>query len=334
MYFHQLGFSLKSKTVKNIFSFAAVFILCCFTIISNAQKQKPDTVKTGVYVTSIHDIDFKQKEYTLDLWLWLRYKNKKFDFANNLEIPQAKTVTRSFLTIDSSAGDIYMIMKLQCVMKDSWRIDNFPFDKQRLKLTIENSQYDLNSLVFEVDTLGQHYDPKFTLTDWNIDSCNVATGTKKYETAFGDTSYTKPQTEYSSFRLAIVLRRNASGLFWKMFTGMYIAFLLSYICFYIHADSIDSRYALTVGSLFAVIGNKYIIDSSLPESISYTLVDRLHSLTLLFIFLIVMLTTFSLNLVKKNQLQKAIRFDMVTAQIILVLYVIINLWYIYQATSS
>jgi len=32
--------------------------------------------------------------------------------------------------IDSSGGRIYMMMKLQCIMKDSWRIGNFPFDRQ------------------------------------------------------------------------------------------------------------------------------------------------------------------------------------------------------------
>src|SRR6185503_16114529 len=120
------------------------------------QAAPPDTVRTGIYITSIHDIDFKQKEYTITFWLWLKYKNKDFDFLNNLEVPHAKTVSRSFATVDSSDGKIYILMKLQCVMKDSWRIRNFPFDKQKLRLSIENSQYDSKSLVFKADTLGKH----------------------------------------------------------------------------------------------------------------------------------------------------------------------------------
>src|SRR5450432_704332 len=137
------------------------FSLACFT--SFAGNEKPDTVKTGIYITSIHDIDFKQKEYTIDLWLWLKYKNKAFDFVQNLEIPQAKTVVKSFSTIDSSGNNIYLLMKLQCLMKDSWKIANFPFDHQNLRFSIENSQYDYRSLVFATDTLGKHYDPRFVL---------------------------------------------------------------------------------------------------------------------------------------------------------------------------
>ena len=86
-----------------------------------------------------------------------------------------------------------------------------------------------------------------------------------------------------------------------MFLGMYIAFLIAYICFYIHADGIDSRFGLSVGSLFAVIGNKYIIDSSLPESTSFTLVDTLHGLTLFFIFAVITSTAYSLKIVKEKK---------------------------------
>jgi len=266
--------------------------------------------------------------------LWLKYKNSAFDFYNNLEVPQAKTVTKSFVTVDSSDEQIYMQMKLQCVMKDSWRIANFPFDRQNLRLSLENSQFDSRSLVFVPDTVGQHFDTRFTLRGWTIDSCLISTGIKAYETAFGDESLPKPHTEYSSFRLRLVINRDASGLFWKMFLGMYIAFLIAYVCFYIHADGIDSRFGLSVGSLFAVIGNKYIIDSALPESTSFTLVDTLHGLTLFFIFAVISATAYSLKLVKDNKAAKANRFDLIIAQVFLLIYVLSNIYFIVQARRS
>ncbi|WP_121353919.1 ligand-gated ion channel [Flavisolibacter nicotianae] len=254
--------------------------LCLLSLFTNAQTTRRDTVKVGVYVTSIHDIDFKQKEYTVSLWLWMKYRNRDFNFLQNLEVPQAKTVEKSFAVINSSGDQVSLQMKLQCVMKDTWKIGNFPFDRQTLRFSIENSQFDSRSLVFVPDTVGQHFDPRFTLRGWTIDSCLLSTNIHAYETAFGDESLAKPHTEYSAFRLRLSIRRDAGGLFWKMFLGMYIAFLIAYVCFYIHADGMDSRFGLSVGSLFAVIGNKYIIDSALPESTSFTLVDTLHGLTL------------------------------------------------------
>ena len=295
---------------------------------------KPDTVKAGIYITSIHDIDFKQKEYAINLWLWLKYKNKDFDFLNNLEVPQAKTVEKSFSLVDSSGDQVYMQMKLQCIMKDSWRVTNFPFDRQTLRLSIENSQFDSRSLIFVADTVGKQFDPRFTLRGWTIDSCIMSTNIKAYETAFGDESMAKPHTEYSAFRVRLSIKRDAAGLFWKMFLGMYLAFLIAYVCFYIHADGMDSRFGLSVGSLFAVIGNKYIVDSSLPESTTFTLVDLLHGLTLFMIFVIITATAYSLILVKKNLYKKAKRFDMIAAQIVLLVYLVCNMIFIFNAIGD
>ncbi|QHS54315.1 hypothetical protein GWR56_01690 [Mucilaginibacter sp. 14171R-50] len=297
-----------------------------------AQTARPDTVYSGIYITSIHDINFKDKEYSINLWLWLKYKNKKFDFLHNLEVPQAKSVTTSYSTVDSSDNRIYLLMKLQCVMKDSWAINNFPFDRQKLRFSIENSQFDSKSLVFAADTLGKHFDPRFTLRGWHIDSLNVSTGIKVYETGFGDESLAKPHTEYSNFKVRVQLDRNAMGLFWKMFLGMYVAFLIAYMCFYIHTDSIDSRFGLSVGALFAVIGNKYIVDSSLPESTTFTLVDTLHGVTLIFILAVIIGTSLSLKMVKREQIEKAKKFDFIFAQVVLVAYIILNAWFIFEAT--
>ncbi len=320
---------------RNIF----ILIVCCsFLFLSNtksfAGNTIPDTVKAGIYITSIHDIDFKQNQYDINLWLWLTYKRKEFDFLQNLEIPEAKSFTKSFSTIDSSNGKVYLLMKLQCLMKDNWKINNFPFDRQKLRLSIENSQFDSKELVFVADTLGNHYDPRFVLKGWNIDSFKMTTEIKVYETNFGDTSLKKPHSEYSNFKVRIGIGRDVSELFWKMFIGMYVAFLIAYICFYIHADSIDSRFGLSVGALFAAVGNKYIIDSSLPDSTSLTLVDTLHGITLFFIFAVVACSAIALQMVKKDKIKKANKFDFIIAQILLVTYIAFNYYYIHTAMKG
>jgi hypothetical protein len=320
--------------MKNIVAVVVFYILCLFLFTNKIHaQQKPDTVKVGIYITSIHDIDFKQKEYAITFWLWLKYKNKDFDFMQNLEVPQAKSVSRSFASVDSSNNQVYLLMKMQCVMKDSWRIRNFPFDKQKLRLSIENSQFDSKTLVFVPDTVGRNYDPRFTLSGWTINNCVISIGIKKYETTFGDPTLTVPHSEYSSYKVVLNISRDAGGLFWKMFLGMYIAFLIAYICFYIDPDEMGSRFGLSVGALFAVIGNKYIIDSSLPETTSFTLVDTLHGLTLFFIFAIIAATSYSLRLIKTNKEIKARKFDMIAAQVSLVLYALLNIYFISEAVS-
>ena len=313
-----------------------VALLLYVSAVSGARPGAPDSVLVGVYINSVHDIDFVEKEYTLNLWLWLKYRNKGFDFSKYLEVPMAKTVDKSFYNVDTlEDGRIYMLMKLQCVMKDNWKIENFPFDRQKLRFSIENSQYDKDSLVFVIDTLGKHYS-KWTTSGWTInpDSFKISTGIKKYETAFGDPTMDEPHSEFSTYKFQIVMERESWGLFLKLFIGMYVSFLLSYLCFFINPDNVDSRFSLSVGSLFAVIGNKYIVDSSLPESTSFTLVDSLHGLTLSFVFAVVACSAYVLKLIKQDKYHQIKRFDQQASRILLGIYVALNLWFIWSALSA
>ncbi|HLP20540.1 MAG TPA: hypothetical protein VK174_09580 [Chitinophagales bacterium] len=294
----------------------------------------PDTVKVGIYITSVHDVDFRDKEYSVNLWLWLKYKRSEFDFMRNLEVPMAKSFQKSYATIDTlEDGTIYVLMKLECVMKGTWKISYFPFDQQRLRFSIENSMYDSSQLIFTADREGEHYG-KWFLTEWEKDSFNIVTENKVYETGFGDPSLSSPRAVYSVYRVTMVVHRDSWQLFFKLFLGMYISFLIACVCFYIHSDNMDSRLALSVGSLFAVVGNKYIIDSALPESNSFTLVDTLHGITLFYIFLVIASSVHTLRMIKKGNGDGAEKFNRIFGNVILAIYIIVNAVLIYTAYNS
>ncbi len=322
--------------MKKVLLLFVIFLVNSSFFISNsfAEETKPDTVKVGIYVTSVHDIDFRQKEYSINLWLWLKYKRAEFDFMKNLEVPMAKKFEKSYATLDTlEDGSIYLLMKLQCVMKGTWKIQNFPFDRQKLRFSIENSMYDSEALVFEADTFGEHYG-KYFLMEWEKDSFNIQTDIKEYETSFGDPALNEPHSEYSVYRAVLSVHRHSWELFIKVFLGMYISFLIASICFYIHPESRDSRLTLGVGAIFAVIGNKYIIDSALPESNSFTLADSLHGITLIYIFLVIAFSVFSVRMVKGGDTKIVEKYNIIVGGVLLAAYILINIWMVYNACYS
>src|SRR5688572_2767914 len=156
-----------------------------------ASPPPADTVRVGIYITSIHNINFKEREYDITFWLWLKYKNKRFDFSRNLEIPNAKEEKHSYVVIDTGNNQTFLVMKVQCIMKDAWQVDKFPFDKQTLWLTIENSQFDSESLIFVPEDLTNytcHCDERtrYSLRGWKIDRCIISKNDSSiYKTAFG-----------------------------------------------------------------------------------------------------------------------------------------------------
>lgn len=310
---------------KLLTSLLLLTALCLQGQAQTNEENAPDTVKIGAYVVSLHDINFHDKEYTMRFWLWLLHNNREFDFPYQTEVPNAKSLEKPDMMTDTMQGKIWCLMKMKSIMKQSWDVGDFPFDQQKLTVRVENTVFDKNSLIFQADTLGSNFDPNLTVDGWRISDFKVTTGTSDYNTAFGDLNLKEQKSQYSHFDINMTLERNAWGLFFKLFMGMYIAFLISSVSFIIDPKQVEPRFGLPVGGLFAAVGNKYIIDSLLPETSAFTLVDSLHTITFLAIFFTVACSALSLRWVNKGMHSRALRLNKVGGNIIVGIYGLLNL---------
>ncbi|MBP9925739.1 MAG: hypothetical protein KBF45_07085 [Cyclobacteriaceae bacterium] len=287
-------------------------------------QAQPDTVNVGAYVISVHDINFRDKEYTMRFWLWFLYKNPDFDFSTQLDIINAKSIDTPEIILDSLNGKAWAIMKMKATMKESWKVADFPFDEQHLSVQIENSLFDNQTLVFKPDVIGSTYDKDDALDGWNIKNFKVSNIKNDYETGFGDQRPSKSLQNFSAFLIEMDIERSAWGLFMKIFIGMYIAFLISIISFTIKVEELEPRFGLPVGGLFATVGNKYIIDSILPETSAFTLVDSLHTLTFLAIFATLVVSAVALRQHDNGNKEASIRYNRIGSRWVVALYVIAN----------
>jgi hypothetical protein len=254
----------------------------------------------------------------------MNYTNPEFNFLNQIDIPNAKSIEQPNVITDTINNNIYVLLKMKCTMKQSWEVLDYPFDDQELLINVENSLFDTKSLVFKADTLDSNFDTNMNVDGWTVKNFKVSTGISPYPTAFGFPNSKIHESDYSKYTISFTLERNAFGLFLKIFLGMYIAFLISIVTFILKPDEIEPRFGLPVGGLFAAVGNKYIIDSILPESSSFSLVDSLHSITFLFIFFIIATAAISLIILNRGNPEKARRFDKRGAFWIFFSYVTIN----------
>jgi hypothetical protein len=253
------------------------------------------------------------------------YNNAKFDLEHQIEIPNAKTIEKPDVVIEQLDSLDWVQMKVKCVMKQAWKVSDYPFDKQKLKIYIENSTFDSRSLVFKPDTVGKAYDPNLVVDGWEIKDFKVHTDLSEYATAFGDPHIKEGKTSYSRFVIEMDLERSAWGLFIKVFLGMYVAFLIAFVGFFIDHENIEPRFGLPVGGIFASVGNKYVIDSLLPESSQLTLVDLLHGITLVCIFLIIAHSAVSLYLFKQGKTKQAVKLDKIVGSSIMSFFVLTNI---------
>ena len=81
------------------------------------------------------------------------------------------------------------------------------------------------------------------------------------------------------------MTRTGYGYFGKLFTGLFIAVGISLVGLLTSPEQMDSKFALSVGAMFAAVASEYLVTASLPDSNVLTMADKLHILSFLFIFL-------------------------------------------------
>jgi Neurotransmitter-gated ion-channel ligand binding domain len=317
-----------------------LFILTFFGALSycsvTAQSGVKDTCFIGVYVNSIYDFKLDDKSFMADMWIWANYKNDSLNFENDLEVPNSKATDFSHFSVEKKGEWNWMSQKCKAEMMHQWDVSCFPFDKQLLRIEIEDSEYDINTLVYKADTTNSKLNASFNSKEWMIESFTVKESAKTYHTTYGNPEITGSST-YPRVVAEILIKRNNSWLMLgKMLTGAYVAFLISALVFFVSSENQDSRFGLCVGGLFAAIGNKYIVESVVPSSNTNSLMDNVHNLTFTFILLIVLIIIISLRLFESGDDKKkalSLKLDKWAFVAVIGLFVLINLVLIYFAAN-
>lgn len=292
--------------MKKFYVFLAGMLCCIFysmTVMAHDPHKgagnTPKTIisKKAVVCLSfekIYEINFHDQEYKIDFWCTLTCpKDSLFDFKNQLQVVESKKTQITLVDSRNSGSDVILLLKLSCVMFHNWDIEGYPFDGQKLPIIIYNAGQDTKQFNFISDDHGLHNTDSIELENgWELHKVDKSIKIDSFSVPFGESNY------HSSILFNLDIdRTNRGGLFIKLFVGMYVAFLVAFFALFIDIKKyVEPRFALTVGALFAAIANKYIVESLLPESPFFNLVDRLHALTFLSITAIILLSVISLYL--------------------------------------
>jgi len=306
-----------------------VFIMLSFTLCK--AQDKPDTIRTGVYLKSLYDFNSSAFSYDVDLWMWFIYKKDSLVPLKTVEIANAKKYEYTNVSIEKRDSLFWASQNCKATINQNWNLENYPFDHQKLEIILEESDFDSRKVLLLADNPKFEYNDKIDIKGWKIDSTKIWSGLSKYKTDFGDLTIKNGMSEYSKVYYSIFLSRDSWALFFKLFTGCYVAFLVAFLVFFIKPIYVDPRFGLSIGGLFAAVGNKYVVDSNIPSSISFTLVDKIHDITFIYILSTIIFSIISLKLYDKSKYSKVFRFDLISSIFIFATYVIINFLMIYRA---
>ena len=190
-------------------------------------------------------------------------------------------------------GEAQFSKYLETEMYHNWDMTRYPFDVQKVTFRIESLQD--SSLVRIRDS--KVFPPNFSgvrnlRRGFVIDT--ILFNETFEETTIYDEDLGRSEV-WSVGEFQIMISRKNSWLFLKLFSGGFIAMLVSWLTFFIKKEEFSSRLDLSVGAIFAVVGNKYFVDSAISSEI-LTVADVMNNLFIL----LVVINTFYIVYVKRN----------------------------------
>jgi len=305
-----------SSAFKPVLVGVALLCLLVFglggVIASDAKgTEEPVRCHVGTYIVSLSDADLRAGTCVADFWVWFRWQDPDYNPLESLEVIDG--------IIDEKSGEVrkslndgqqYACQRIRATIRQKWNVARFPLDTQRIVISLEDAEVESDQVEFVPDEAGSRVSPSVSIPGWNIGRFSISSREQVYDTNYGDTDLpTGASSEYSRIVVSLDLHRPGMGLFFKLFTGLFVAVGIALVSIAVRPTDLDPRFGLPVGAMFASIASQYVIASVLPDSADFTLADQLHVLAVVVIFLTLLISVISLFLTNADRLRLARRVD-------------------------
>lgn len=283
----------------------------------------PVRVHVGAFLNNIPHVDLQANQVSMDAYVWFRWDPKQWPPSESggegakergampvnaepsEERPSGAAETFEVIGADEATikpvynrpADGYCCVQWKGKRSNHWDVRSYPFDRQEIRLTIEDASFDDRQLQYVADSANCGMSPDLRVAGCKIDGLDARVETYAYPTNFGDPRFTHDaQSNYSRFSLILRLHRDGWGMFFKLFTALLVSTFVALLAFWINPTQVDPRFGLCVGGLFGIVASAYAVSTMLPETSEVCYADRLHQAGLVAVLLTVIESAFSLSL--------------------------------------
>ena len=339
-----MGFMSTSHVIRFARRVCAVLTVICLVwlffgervakaqISPSLESAEQEQVSIGVHIASIKDLDFFKGTYKVTFWIWWVYDNEDYAPHEQMELINAadftlETVVRRTL----NDGSHHLGAKFVATMWQTWDLNYFPFDRQKLRIVIESVGLRSNQLQFHPDlddsSIGRDIDPD----GWQILGVNLIPENYEYLSTFGIPSAVR--SILPRVTVEIPIKRDNIALFFSVYVGYLIAFLITSLLYFIDVLPLQPRINMLMGSIFATIGNKYVIETNYPPPSSFSLAERIGLSTFALIAIAFLVTVISVKLIGAERKPLADALNTYTVRITVPLYLVFIGHAIYAAVG-
>ena len=235
-------------------------------------------VKIGFYPVSVHQLNIADNTYYIDTYVWLRWKGpidptKTIEFVNMVEDwnrQQSFLFTKPKTEAD---GSTYQIMRVEGLFVQPFSLADYPLDRQRLSIKVEDQIYGSDKLAYEFDRKSTGVGDLVRIPGWNLDGWKAESFTHDYQTDFSDED--TPRV-YSMAKFSMEISRPINFFLWKLLLPLFMVIIAAIAALWIRPQLLDARAALPAAALLSAIFLQKSYSDSLPDLGYLVLMDQIY----------------------------------------------------------
>lgn len=302
-----------------------------------ASSPESNQVMVGVYLNDVQAIDLKLHNYMVDFYIWYRWKNPDIDPSKTMEFVNHSESWGSMLTPASEEpqkmpdGSLYQVVHVQGKMSKKMDLHDYPFDKQIIRIVVEDAALDAGAMHYVVDSVSVNSElklPGFLYLPPTLNATDY-----KHQTTFGDPRSATAST-YSRLTLDLPIERPHVNAFMKNILPILLAVVCCSLAFLLHPSLVDARFQIAVVSLLSIVALQMTSSQDLPTIEYMTLLDKLYVIGYFYCIYVVAMLTLSTKLAHIHDdeyndpqgMRRAVRFDRLAGVVGLIFYGLATLW--------
>jgi hypothetical protein len=247
----------------------------------------PAMCRIGVNVEDLYELDMVRDTFGATMWLWSVCPSAELEPLAAVAFPTASgSLNLSPIeVVDLPSGG-------QGTFRYNWDMENYPFDRQRVVIPIDEVRHGAARLAFEPDLRQSFVTPDIRdhLAEWRVSELELEASVSEEPSTYG-----LPDADgarYARLEVAIPLERTHLVNFLKLTSGVFAGVFIAFLSFFYDPNDrsgFGGKLGLLVGVLFAVLLSLRSADASIGDAGHLTLVTRIHLVTLAFIVLLALI---------------------------------------------
>jgi hypothetical protein len=276
------------------------------------------TPLTGIFVVSLHDLDTVDGTFGVDYWVWSVYPEGRRNPLESMAFRNAEQVDERLPLTDARGERLWSQLKVRAIVQQNWDLSNYPFDRHVLEIELEDGFDTAATLTYRPDTANSGYNEEIEIPGWRITDFRLTERTVDYRTNFGDPALSEGESSYSRLVASMEIQRQNTTVFFRLISAACVAMgiaLLTFLMLPTDVGVFTARMTVLVGALFATVISMQVGEQMLGATLRVSLVDKVHILAMIYIFVAAALTLISRKLCASEETELARRWDRISLQV-------------------